>query len=134
MGAGGEAQYLIDTSVLIAIEQGRPLGELPDDGAWFVSPVTLGELKHGALSAEDAASRARRLDSWIQASRDFDCLDIDDAVGNTWGEYRAVAAGERRAITTADGLIAATAATYGMTLVTHDCGFEWYPDLDVLVV
>src|SRR5690349_174676 len=99
------------------------MGDLPDDGAWFVSPITLGELKHSALSAEDAAARARRLESWIQASRDFDCLDIDDTVGNTWGEYRAVAVGERRVIATADGLIAATAATYGMTLVTQDRGF-----------
>lgn len=134
MGASREAQYLIDTSIFIALEQGRAMAELPGDGAWFVSPITLGELKHGALAAKDAAARSRRLDSWIQAAKDFDCVDIDDAVGNTWGEYRAIAAGEGRVIAAADGLIAATAAACGMTLVTQDRGFEWYPDLDVLVV
>lgn len=134
MGASREAQYLIDTSIFIALEQGREISRLPEDGVWFVSPVTLGELKHGALSAADPEGRARRLDAWIQASKDFACVDIDETVGSTWGEYRAIAADERRVVATAEGLIAATAATYGMTLVTQDRGFEWYPDLDVLVV
>jgi len=134
VGASREAQYLIDTSVIVALEQGRPIDDLPTGGAWFISAVTVGELKHGALIGADPASRAQRLDTWIEARDLFECVDVDDAIGNTWGEFRAIAGGERRAIATADGLIAATAATCGMTLVTQDRGFEWYPDLDVLVV
>jgi predicted nucleic acid-binding protein len=134
VGTSREPQYLIDTSVIIAMEQGRPLGEIPTDGAWFISAITVGELKHGALTGGDPASRAQRLDTWIEARELFEVIDVDDPVGNTWGEYRAIATGERRTIRTEDALIAATAATCGMTLVTQDRGFEWYPDLDVLVV
>ena len=134
MGASRETQYLIDTSVIIAMEQGRPIGDVPTDGDWFISAITVGELKHGALTGVDAAARARRLDTWMEARDLFAVIEVDDPVANTWGEYRAIATGDRRTIGTADGLIAATAATCGMTLVTQDRDFEWYPDLDVLVV
>ena len=52
---------LLDTSVFIARETERPLGELP--GRVAVSVVTIGELQLGVLNAADAASRARRADT-----------------------------------------------------------------------
>jgi predicted nucleic acid-binding protein len=94
----------------------------------------MGELKHGALVGNDVVARAQRLETWVEADRRFDVLPVDETIANTWGEYEAMAAGERRKLPTPDALIAATAATHGMVLVTQDRGFEWYPDLDVLVV
>ena len=49
---------LLDTSVFIAREDGRALGELPDHVA--VSVVTIGELQLEVLNATDDAARARR--------------------------------------------------------------------------
>src|ERR1700681_3681721 len=48
---------LVDTSVFIAREAGRPLESLPDEPA--VSVVTLAELHLGVLRARDAQTRAR---------------------------------------------------------------------------
>ncbi|MGH9047693.1 MAG: PIN domain-containing protein, partial [Acidimicrobiales bacterium] len=56
-----EPAGLLDTSVFIAREVERPLGELP--ARVTVSAVTIGELELGVLSAVDAASRARRGDT-----------------------------------------------------------------------
>ncbi len=134
MAASRTPQYLIDTSVFIAMEQGRPTEALPEDGTWHVSVITVGELKRGILSASDPALGAQRLDTWVNVRSSIPTLEVDETVANTWGEYEAIAKGERRRAKVADSLIAATAATYGMTLVTQDRDFEWYPDLDVLVV
>ncbi|HWH10665.1 MAG TPA: hypothetical protein VG165_06025 [Solirubrobacteraceae bacterium] len=49
---------LLDTSVFIARETSRPLGELPERVA--VSVVTIGELMLGVLNAADRSTRARR--------------------------------------------------------------------------
>lgn len=134
MGASRPPSYLIDTSVVIALEQQRPIGALPDDGAWYLSAITVGELKRGVLTGVDAATRSRRLDTWVDARQLFEIVPVDDIVANTWGEYQAIAAGEQRKLATPDALIAATAATFGYILVTRDRGFEWYPDLEVLIV
>ena len=52
---------LLDTSVFIAREVQRPLGELP--GRVAVSVITIGELELGVLAAVDADTRARRADA-----------------------------------------------------------------------
>jgi hypothetical protein len=52
---------LLDTSVFIAREAGRPMGPLPERVA--VSAVTIGELQLGVLSAADDEVRARRADT-----------------------------------------------------------------------
>ena len=52
---------LLDTSVFIARETGRPLEDLPARVA--VSVVTVGELQLGVLAAGDASATARRADT-----------------------------------------------------------------------
>ncbi|CCI51592.1 conserved hypothetical protein [Nostocoides jenkinsii Ben 74] len=52
---------LLDTSIFIASEAGRPLGPLPDRVA--LSVVTLGELELAVLAASDDDVRARRADT-----------------------------------------------------------------------
>ena len=51
---------ILDTSIFIAGEQGRPLDQpLPEDVS--VSVVTLAELELGVLMARDSDTRSRRL-------------------------------------------------------------------------
>ncbi|HXR30946.1 MAG TPA: PIN domain-containing protein [Solirubrobacterales bacterium] len=110
---------LLDTSVFIARETGRPLGELPDRVA--VSVVTIGELQLGVLNATDEATRARRADT-LALARSADPIPISEAVMTTWARLVAdcKAAGIHRTVKLTDALIAATAIEHGLPVVTQD--------------
>lgn len=114
---------LLDTSVFIAHETGRPLGDLPDRVA--VSVVTIGELQLGVLNATDDATRARRADT-LALARAADPIPISEAVMTTWARLVADcrAAGIHRTVKLTDALIAATAIEHGLPVVTQDGDFE----------
>ena len=76
-----EPAGLLDTSVFIAREVERPLGELPDRVT--VSVVTIGELQLGVLSAIDAASRARRGDT-LALAKTVEPVPISESVMGAW--------------------------------------------------
>lgn len=114
---------LLDTSVFIARESGRPLGELSEQVT--VSVVTIGELELGVISAGDAAARARRADT-LAVARGFDPLPVNEAVMAAWARLVADCrqAGVRRFVKLLDSLIAATAVTHGVPVVTQDGDFD----------
>lgn len=114
---------LLDTSVFIARETGRPLGELPDRVA--VSVVTIGELQLGVLNAADDATRARRADT-LALARSADPIPVSEAVMVTWARLVAdcKAAGIHRTVKLTDALIAATAVEFGLPVVTQDGDFK----------
>ena len=114
---------LLDTSVFIARESGRPLGELPDRVA--VSVVTIGELQLGVLSAADDTTRARRADT-LALARSADPIALSEAVMVTWARLVADcrAAGIQRAVKLTDALIAATAVEHGLPVIAQDSDFE----------
>lgn len=114
---------LLDTSVFIARETKRPIGELPDHVA--VSVVTIGELQLGVLTAPDSVSRARRADT-LALARTADPIPISEAVMVSWarlvGDCRAV--GIHRKVKLTDALIAATAIEHGLAVVTQDDDYD----------
>lgn len=114
---------LLDTSVFIARETGRELGELPDRVA--VSVVTIGELQLGVLNAADDATRARRADT-LALARSADPIPISEAIMVTWARLVAdcKAAGIHRTVKLTDSLIAATAVEHGLPVVSQDGDFE----------
>ena len=128
---------LLDTSVFIARETGRPLGELPDHVA--VSVVTIGELQLGVLNAGNAESRARRADT-LALARTADPIPISEAVMVSWARLVADcrAAGIHRMVKLTDALIAATAIEHGLAVVTQDDDYDQiaaaHPPLRVLKV
>lgn len=69
---------LLDTSVFVGREGGRPLGELPSRIA--ISVVTIGELRLGVLNAGDDDTRARRAASIHRAVKLTDALIAATAV------------------------------------------------------
>jgi predicted nucleic acid-binding protein len=87
-------QGLLDTSVFIAREAGRPLGELPETAA--VSVVTLAELHLGVLMAPSSAVRARRLRTLMAVQNAFEPLPIDSEVARTFAELVAEARRHRK--------------------------------------
>jgi predicted nucleic acid-binding protein len=113
---------LLDTSVFIAAESGRPLAEerIPDETA--VSVVTLAELQLGVLAAADVDVRARRL-ATLDAVGDIELIDIDESAARTWARMRVHLAGSGRRVNVNDLWIAAVAASRGLPVVTQDDDF-----------
>ncbi len=128
---------LLDTSVFIARESGRPLGELPEHVA--ISVVTIGELKLGVLSASDETTRARRADT-LALARSADPIPISEAVMGSWARLVSDcrAAGIQRTVKLIDALIAATAVEHGLPVVTQDGDYDLmataHPSLQVIKV
>lgn len=128
---------LLDTSVFIGRETGRPLGEIPDHVA--VSVVTIGELQLGVLDAGNAESRARRADT-LALARTADPIPISEAVAVSWARLvsECRAAGIHRMVKLTDALIAATGIEHGLTVVTQDDDYDLiaaaHPPLRVLKV
>lgn len=114
---------LLDTSVFIATESGRALGDLPDRAA--VCVVTVGELQLGVLAATDGPTRARRA-ATLSIARGADPIPISEAVMTTWAHLVADCrrAGIAGTVKLADALIAATALEHGLPVVTQDHDFD----------
>jgi len=114
---------LLDTSVLIARESGRPLDvdSLPEDSA--VSVVTVGELHAGILVAKDTATRARRL-STLEALSVVEALPITVEAAHRWAELRVRLAEQGRSAKVNDLWIAAVAQANAMDVVTQDTDFD----------
>lgn len=130
----GPRAGLLDTSVFIARETGRPLAGLPERVA--VSVVTVGELQLGVLAAKDAERRARRADT-LALARSAVPIPISEAVMVAWAHLVTAcrAAGIHRTVRLTDALIAATAVEHGLPVVTQDDDFDAiaaaHPILDV---
>ncbi|MDR1152271.1 MAG: type II toxin-antitoxin system VapC family toxin [Bifidobacteriaceae bacterium] len=122
------AQGLLDTSVFIAAESGRPLdaAALPDQG--FVSVITAAELEAGVHAAGGTETRARRLLTY-QAAMRLELLPVDAVAAHHWAtlRYRVAEAGGR--INVNDLWIAAIALARGLPVVTQDDDFEALRDL-----
>lgn len=114
---------LADTSIFIARETGRPIGELPSRLA--LSVVTIGELQLGVLAADDPDVRARRADT-LALARAADPLAITESTMVAWARLvdAARTAGITRTIKLTDALIAATAIDRGLPVVTQDADFD----------
>lgn len=128
---------LLDTSVFIASETGRPLRELPERVA--ISVVTIGELQLGVLAADDAAIRAQRADT-LALARAADPVPITEATMDAWARLviDCRTAGIHRTVRLTDALIAATAIERGLPVITQDADFDRiarvHESLDVLRV
>lgn len=114
---------LLDTSVFIARESGRPIGALPEQVA--VSVVTIGELELGVLAAADDETRARRADT-LALARLADPLPLGEAAMVTWAALVSDcrAAGIQRTVRLTDSLIAATGIDRGLPIVTQDDDYD----------
>jgi predicted nucleic acid-binding protein len=114
---------VLDTSVFIAIEQGRPLRHeaIPESGA--ISIVTKAELRAGILAAEDIATRDRRLGT-LDAVANILVLPVDEQVARAWAQMRAYLAAAERRVNINDMWIAATAAAHEIPVLTQDGDFD----------
>jgi predicted nucleic acid-binding protein len=114
---------LLDTSVLIAIENGRSLRveAMPETTA--ISVVTKAELRVGIFAAEDIEARDRRLMTFELAGRLL-ALPVDEAVSRAWAQMRAYLAASGQSVGVNDMWIAATAAAHEIPVITQDGDFD----------
>lgn len=114
---------LLDTTVFIARESGRPLRfeRFPTEAA--ISIVTKAELRAGILAAEDPEIRDRRLATWDSIA-EMAVLPIWGAVDRAWAGMRAYLRASDRRVNANDVWIAATAAAYEIPVLTQDADFS----------
>jgi hypothetical protein len=118
--------YLIDTNIISELRKGDRCDQ--NVSAWyasvaddelFLSTLVLGEIRKGAeLARPKDPTKAAVLERWlrqVEAAFGGRVLGIDNAVSDRWGRMSAV-----RPIPVIDGLLAATAVTNGLTLVTRN--------------
>ena len=123
---------LLDTSIFIAEEAGRPLGPMPPQRA--TSVVTFAELHLGVLMADDPAVRARRLRTLSAARELFEPLPIDGTVARIFGELVAEARRRGRRPKVNDTWIAAIAVANDLPVYTQDDDFTGIPRVRVVRV
>ncbi|WGG48843.1 type II toxin-antitoxin system VapC family toxin [Rugamonas sp. DEMB1] len=118
--------YLLDTNVLSELRRKMPNSVVLDwmarrpAATLYLSVLTLGELRKGVEGVNDPIRRANLLD-WLEnelpaffAGR---ILAVDAQVADRWGRMVAAAG---RPVPAIDSLIGATAAHYGLSLVTRN--------------
>ena len=130
--------YLIDTNVLSELRRREP-----DRGVieWFeqrpsttlyLSVLTLGEIRKGIDSLVNDDRQFKLLD-WLEVElpQFFSgrILSVDAEVADRWGQLNAQMG---RPIPAIDSLLAATALTHGLKLVTRNVRDFNYPELDVI--
>ena len=89
----------------------------------FISVITVGEIRKGALLL-DEGQRRKMLLNWIQneISTDFAgrILMLDLSVMEKWAEIQSTLEKTGKRLPTLDGLIAATAAAHDLTVITRN--------------
>lgn len=114
---------VLDTSVFIANETGRPIDEtaMPEQVATTV--ITLAELNAGILAAGSADVRARRL-ATLDAVADMVAIPADEDAAQVWARLRVHLAEAGRRMGVNDLWIAAIAVSRGLPVVTQDDDFS----------
>lgn len=127
------ARGLLDTSILVAFESGRPIAteRLPDESV--ISPVTLGELHAGVLAAGDYRVRALRLTT-LDLTSDIELVPIDARVAEAWALLRTHLGESGRRIRVNDLWIAATGLAHGLPVYTQDEDFDCLDDVGGLTI
>lgn len=123
---------IADTSIFIAQETGRELGELPEQIA--VSVITAAELELGVLRATSPDARAIRLSTLSRVQATYPLLPIDAETASCFARIASAERSRGRRLRRHDTWIAATAVRHGAAIVTQDADFSSFDEVPVLRV
>ncbi len=130
--------YLLDTNVISELVKPKPnqkvvawVESLPQDKL-HLSVLSLGEIRKGIESLPTGKKRSQ-LVTWLENTLpewfEGRLLDINEDVADRWGYLTATAG---RTLPAIDGLLAATAQTYNLKLVTRNVDDFNLPGLEVI--
>ena len=128
--------FLLDTNIISEVREGQRSD--PNVSNWyagvsesqlFISSLTIGEIRRGIELARRRrdVDQAEALETWLKTViHRFSgrILTVDTEEADTWGQISAI-----RPVPVVDGLLAATAMTHDMILVTRNVS-----DVEGLVV
>ncbi|MBW8060609.1 MAG: type II toxin-antitoxin system VapC family toxin [Solirubrobacterales bacterium] len=123
---------MADTSVFVAQESGRELGELPEEIA--VSVITAAELELGVLRATEANARAVRLATLSRVRATYPLLPVDPEVASCFAGLASAELARGRRLRRHDTWIAATALRHGAAVVTQDTDFSSFDEVATIRV
>ena len=124
------SKAVADTSIFIAQETGRELGELPEKIA--VSVITVAELELGVLRAANSVTRARRLSTLSRVQSAYPLLAIGPEIASCFARIAAAERSRGRRLRRHDTWIAATAMKHGAAVLTQDADFTSFEDVEVI--
>ncbi|MGV9822780.1 PIN domain-containing protein [Nocardia xishanensis] len=121
--------FLLDTCAVSEWVKPRPNPGLvhwldeADEDRLHLSVITLGEIRKGVELLPDAG-RKQRLVEWLTISLvgrfERRLLPVDEGVAHAWGRILARGESEGRAVDATDALLAATAESHGLDIVTRN--------------
>lgn len=126
------SRAIADTSVFIAQESGRELGDLPEQVA--VSVITAAELELGVLRASEPAARATRLSTLSRVQATYPLLPVDPEVASCFARLASSELAKGRRLRRHDTWIAATAMRHGAAVITQDADFSSFDEVAVIRV
>src|SRR5215469_4423156 len=133
--------FLLDTNCISEIVRLKPEPrviawmEAADESLLYLSVLTLGEIRKG-LAGLPQSRRRTRLETWLElelrARFSRRILSIDADIADRWGLLAAEAKRKGRALSTIDGLLAATALHHNLTLVSRNVSDFTHTQVPVL--
>jgi predicted nucleic acid-binding protein len=126
------SRAIADTSVFVAQETGRELGDLPEEIA--VSVITAAELELGVLRATEPNTRATRLATLSRVQATYPLLAVDPEVASCFARIASAELVKGRRLRRHDTWIAATAMRHGAAVLTQDADFNSFQNVDVIRV
>ena len=121
--------FLLDTNVVSETMRKQPSAVVLDwvatqaGESLFISAITIGELRRGALVLA-AGKKRHALLRWIETGIKADFADrilpVDTAVMERWAELQIATQKVGRRLPLMDSLLAATALAHGLTLATRN--------------
>ena len=135
-------KYLVDTCVLSELAKSKPnpnvvkwLKSHSDGNLFFVSVVTLGEIKEGIETLPNEDPRREKLRMWFEerilGAYEESIVDFDRQVALKWGEIKGMTNRMGRTRPDLDAQIAATAVVHNMTFLTRNISDMEYTGAEV---
>ena len=121
--------FLLDTNIISELIKPKPEAKLTewvesaDEDLLYLSVLTIGEIRKGIVTMEQGRRRIA-LQSWLETDLkprfSGRVLAIDEATADRWGAITGDTAAQGITVPVVDGLLAATALQYNLTLVTRN--------------
>lgn len=116
--------YLLDTNVVSETRRPRPHGGVmswlrsADNATLYVSAVSAGEIQTGIeLTRRQAPAKAAEIEEWLEdILASFSVIPMDATIFRIWAKLKV----GRSSTLYDDAMIAATAITYDLTVVTRN--------------